>query len=224
VFVSLAAVSGYWGITLLNWASIPLLMICTAYLIVGLAFATANPRWFCKRPNGTITPVVRLALLPFLGLNDVLLWFIARTSKEHAADHIDACVYLGRRISMRDYLSLFPQGVSGTVDLTAEFVELPALRNGPYLLTPTMDTFEPTLEQLKEAVDFIELHRDPGPVYVHCAMGHGRSATVVAAWLIATKKLTVPEAVAFLKERRPLIGLHAEQMELLHTFSENLSS
>jgi atypical dual specificity phosphatase len=55
-----------------------------------------------------------------------------------------------------------------------------------HLHLPTTDHFEPSLIDLKTAVHFIAEHEALGKkVYVHCRAGHGRSAAVVFAWLLA---------------------------------------
>jgi atypical dual specificity phosphatase len=55
-----------------------------------------------------------------------------------------------------------------------------------HLHLPTTDHFEPSLVDLKTAVRFIAEHEALGKkVYVHCRAGHGRSAAVVFAWLLA---------------------------------------
>jgi protein-tyrosine phosphatase len=58
-----------------------------------------------------------------------------------------------------------------------------------------------------------------GPVYVHCAAGHGRSAMFVAALLLASGRLaSVSEAEAFMREKRPEVRLSSSQRELLDMF------
>ena len=55
-----------------------------------------------------------------------------------------------------------------------------------HLRLPTTDHFEPSVEDLERAVKFIAEHEALGKrVYVHCRAGHGRSAAVVFAWLLA---------------------------------------
>jgi len=55
------------------------------------------------------------------------------------------------------------------------------------LRLPTTDHFEPSVEDMKTAVEFIKEYQDNdlGKVYVHCRAGHGRSAAIVYAWLLA---------------------------------------
>jgi Protein-tyrosine phosphatase len=61
-----------------------------------------------------------------------------------------------------------------------------------YLYLPTPDHFEPSVETLWTAIEFIRRHRirqqQSNPpykpiVYVHCRAGHGRSAAIVLAWM-----------------------------------------
>lgn len=40
---------------------------------------------------------------------------------------------------------------------------------------------------------------------VHCLMGISRSATVVSAYLIATKKMPGASAIAFVQKKRPIV-------------------
>ena len=55
-----------------------------------------------------------------------------------------------------------------------------------HLRLPTTDHFEPSVEDLEKAVKFIGEHKALGKrVYVHCRAGHGRSASVVFAWLLS---------------------------------------
>lgn len=57
------------------------------------------------------------------------------------------------------------------------------------LWLPTTDHFEPSLENLEKAVQFIKKYEKRGRrVYVHCRAGHGRSAAVVFAYLLSKAK------------------------------------
>ncbi len=62
-----------------------------------------------------------------------------------------------------------------------------------HLRLPTVDHFEPSVEDLKKAVSFIQKHESRGGrVYVHCRAGHGRSAAAVYAWLLYKEPLADP--------------------------------
>ncbi|MEK7183460.1 MAG: dual specificity protein phosphatase family protein [Patescibacteria group bacterium] len=53
------------------------------------------------------------------------------------------------------------------------------------------------------------------PCFVHCKNGHGRAPMLVAAYLIADHGKTAEEAVAYLRERRPVMHLQDVQMAFL---------
>ena len=87
-------------------------------------------------------------------------------------------------------------GVRGVINMCEEY-------HGPaksykrlgieHLRLPTMDHFEPSVEDLKRAVSFIQKHEAMGDrVYVHCRAGHGRSAAAVYAWLLYKEPLADP--------------------------------
>ena len=62
-----------------------------------------------------------------------------------------------------------------------------------HLRLPTVDHFEPSVDDLKKAVSFIQKHEAKGGrVYVHCRAGHGRSAAAVYAWLLYKEPLADP--------------------------------
>jgi atypical dual specificity phosphatase len=54
------------------------------------------------------------------------------------------------------------------------------------LYLPVVDHFEPSVEDLRRAVNFIRSYEAQGKkVYVHCRAGHARSAAAVFAWLLS---------------------------------------
>jgi protein-tyrosine phosphatase len=97
------------------------------------------------------------------------------------------------------------------------------LKNCAYLWVPVLDSCSPTLEQLREAVAWIEEQLKHGNVFVHCAVGHGRSATIIAAYLLHVKKVTgVQGAIDFIKEKRPKINLHQGQVSILQEYTKQI--
>lgn len=225
VFMMIPALCCYWALRLPWWGAAPLAWIGVSFLPIGLAFVLAEPRLLCKRKDGRLNPLIYLVTLPYLTINAVLLYLVMRYSHEHPADVITEDIVLGRHLFPgEDTTVILMQGVAATIDLTAEFNEPRGLRMIPYLLIPTLDTFQPSLDQLHEAVGFIEAHRTGGPIYIHCAMGHGRSAMVVAAWLIRSEQLEIEEAIDFIKTKRPRIGLHEEQRALLTRYKQAIDN
>lgn len=106
---------------------------------------------------------------------------------------------------------LYKLGVRGVINMCTEY-------SGPVtsyqtlgmeqLRLPTVDHFEPTVDQFEEAVLFIEKHRSLGnKVYVHCKAGHGRAASVVQCWLMTQNK-HMTSKVRYLLDRSYYICLY----------------
>jgi len=193
-------------------------VLCGAYgaglLGAAAAWMGGGPRLFGKRADGTMplwawglhASWYTLALVAFYGR----LWW----SREPACDEVAAGVWVGRRLLGREQRFL-PDPGAAVLDMTAEF---PAtVRGGAYRCLPVLDVTAPTAEQLRAAADWIAAQRADGrAVYVHCAMGHGRSATAVAAWMMRQEPgLTVEAAEARMKERRPGVRLSGPQRRAL---------
>ena len=63
-------------------------------------------------------------------------------------------------------------------------------------------------QQLREAVAAIEECKSCRPTLVCCALGYSRSASAVAAWLVATGRMAcLEEAGDTIRERRPQVVL-----------------
>lgn len=88
---------------------------------------------------------------------------------------------------------LYDEGVRGVINMCAEYkgpVRKYSRLGMSQLWLPTTDHFEPRVEDLKAAVEFMAQHEERGEsVYVHCRAGHGRSAAAVLAYMIAKDPL-----------------------------------
>lgn len=75
----------------------------------------------------------------------------------------------------------------------------------------------PTAQLIEEGVQFALRERAAGqPVYIHCAHGHGRSATVMAAAFIASGLAKdAVEAVDIMRRERPRVRLNKRQVAAL---------
>ncbi len=129
-------------------------------------------------------------------------------------------LFLGRRLLSHEAKQLLNNQQVAVLDLTAEISELSMLRNQPYFCIPLLDATPPTPEQLVEACKWIEAQKENGAVYVHCVAGHGRSATVLAAYLIWIKSAEdIATALKIIRSSRPGISLSSEQHQSLESFS-----
>jgi atypical dual specificity phosphatase len=90
-------------------------------------------------------------------------------------------------------------GVTGVINMCAEYagpVQKYARLGMKELWLPTVDHFEPSVQDLKSAVSFIQAHAKRGDrVYVHCRAGHGRSAATVLAWLLSKNPNVDPQVL-----------------------------
>ncbi len=190
------------------WA---LLWLGVSLLVVGGAYLGPGPRVLGKRADGSLSWLPVLVLLPYF-LLAWLVWHVRRAlSRERCFHEVAPGLLLGRR----PFAHELPPEVSLVVDLTSEFPEPHAVRTRVrYLCHPVLDTCAPDEDGLVSVVGTVLA--EPGPVYVHCAQGHGRSSTIVAAVLLARgHSEDVHGAEQHLRRARPGVKLHPEQRDLL---------
>ena len=133
-----------------------------------------------QRADGTITPLHFTLLWPYhVGLRAKLA-LQRRLSSEPSFDRVGEHYYIGAWPSEE---KLVPTVQPAVLDVTCE---LPLQVLPPaYLNLAVWDTHAPTPAQIEQGVKWALQQRAAGrPVLVHCAHGHGRSATVLAAILI----------------------------------------
>lgn len=201
-------------------STIVLANAAVAFFGVGLAFGLKQTGILMKTKNGRLSPLSYLIFWPYLVGNNLVLAGYRLLSKENPIDEIIPGLYLGCKLWSSDKNKLIQRGICSVVDVTSEWREADfILKHYTYLGVPVLDTCPPTLDQLREAVAWIEDRLKHGGVFVHCAIGHGRSATVIAAYLLHTKKAAgVQEAIDFIKTKRPKIHLHQGQLSVLHEY------
>jgi len=188
-----------------------------SFLLVSLAYLFSWPRLLGKKRTGHLLPSSYLLFWPYHLLNYLSLALFRLSGKAAPFNEIEPGLYLGSRLFPRDQPALSAVQVASVLDLTAEFPEVPFLRRVPgYLCIPLLDRTAPTKKELEIALRFIQDRLSQGPVYVHCALGHGRSATVVLAYLLASDKFPdLQSAITYVRTKRPGIKLHSCQKKLL---------
>jgi protein tyrosine phosphatase (PTP) superfamily phosphohydrolase (DUF442 family) len=129
-------------------------------------------------------------------------------------------LHVGGQYRRRGWPRLAARGITAVVNMRIEFDDAGAGIAPPrYLHLPTVDDDAPTLEHLNEGVAFIteEVARGGG-VYVHCASGVGRAATMAAAYLISTG-LTPDQAWARIHKARPFVRPTKVQVARIERFA-----
>lgn len=186
------------------------LWLAAAFAHVGAASLFARPRALGKRPDGSLAWPAVLLLLPFFLLTWAL-WHVQRAvSRERCWDRVGPGLLLGRRPLAGE----LPRELTHLVDLTAEFPAARGVaRRAVYRCVPLLDACAAPDDVLLALV--ADLRELPGPIYVHCAQGHGRSAMVVIALLLARGAASVEQAEAAVIAARPGVRLHAEQRAAL---------
>ena len=194
--------SGGWSYLLL-WPALSFALVASAYLFAGVTV-------FGKGPDGKLPLGRSILLAPFLAYL-ATVWHVVRFfSRESAFDQLTDTVFIGRRLLSHERPSQFDH----IVDLTCELNEPEALRSSGYISFPTLDGHYPDTNDLSQRV--IRVAELDGTVYVHCAQGHGRTATFAIAYLLHVGYSTsVDDAVNYVLERRPDAHLNRSQYAML---------
>lgn len=112
-------------------------------------------------------------------------------------------------------------GICGEINLEVEHPETPPQNLAAYLWLPVADRAAPSPDQLvigTSAID--EMVRLGNKVYIHCRNGHGRSPTLVAAYLVRYQGISVATAIQLIKQQRPEIHLEEVQLQALEEFAK----
>jgi|SRR5215218_2571508 len=121
----------------------------------------------------------------------------------------------------RDLAWLRSQGIAAILTLTEEAPDLPALAQHGFesLHLPVVDFTPPSPDQLTAALTFID-HQSAAsrPVMVHCYAGHGRTGTVLAAYLVRAGR-SPERAVAELRAVCPHAVENERQLTALDAFA-----
>jgi atypical dual specificity phosphatase len=122
----------------------------------------------------------------------------------------------------RDYERLLALGIGAVVNIRAEraddtaFYDRHGIRHVRYAVP---DVMTPDASTISHAVGWIERQiEDQRVVLIHCAKGRGRSATLLAAYLMRERGLTFAEANDLLKAKRPLTKLEDRHRAVLETW------
>jgi hypothetical protein len=198
-----------------GWPRWLLLWPAAAWGVLAWAFHANRPGTLAKRVDGSRPLAAVVFWAPYL------LWpRLVRLSKWIAGrdpvpwHEVAPGVWLGRRPRRGERTP----AAAVAVDLAAEWAT-PAPRVAParYLALPSLNKLPPPAVETARLV--AELGPHPGPIFVFCSAGKGRSAAFAAALLVARGTCaTADEAERRLATVRPGVRLHPGQRRLVERF------
>ena len=209
LFTSLAAAIVSIGLAVGGARSLFIAWLGLGFGQVGLAYLLQLPLLLGKRPDGRVTRLAWMIGAMPITLNHAILLGLRVFGSEHPCDQVAPGIYVGRRPTAAE----LPEGVMTIVDLAAELAAAKPVRKHPgYLSFPILDNTIPTFAVLEQLVRVLLPRLELGPMLIHCAAGHGRSAAVAVAVSVARHDFaTIALAERGLALARPGIALTAWQ-------------
>jgi hypothetical protein len=198
-----------------------LLSLATLY---GLREAGVSVEDFLVRPGWS--PVIRVILLPYPALGGTTLYLARWFDREGLLNQVAPGIYIGRLPFPFELSALREAGIGGILNLCWEFPRLSGTDGESGMGTahvPILDGSPPSDRQFWEAVRWVARWRAEGRVVlIHCAQGHGRSATITAAVLLLLGLASDLElALLMVRAARPLAKPSRMQREALIRFTSS---
>ena len=202
-------------LSLFGGAWLWMLWISVSLSIVAFAYLTDNAAVFQKQADGRLSAAATILLLPYLAgvrLN-MAYWLRGKAKTARVRDD----VLIGSVSGISDDLP-------AVLDVCAEYPH-PRYR-GVYRVLPLLDMVAPSENDLVQAASLLEaLRRQHGKVLTCCALGYGRSASVVLTWLLVYGGCRdLAQATAELKQVRPQMVLPPETAKAIEAAAGRLKT
>lgn len=155
------------------------------------------------------------------------LWLYIRTQLRRAfglnVTQIEDMLFVGGQFRPEQWPALHRLGIRAVLSLQEEYEDAfddPPPDRTLRLLVPDFNS--PTLEQLREGIDFIAAaHADGLPVMVHCHAGIGRASLTASAYLIS-RGMSADDAFSTIRRARPIVMLNGRQRARLEEWERLL--
>lgn len=207
VFISLAFLFPISIVLILLWIGVSLLFIALGYFGLGAVV-------FQKKQNGSFTFAANILFFPYRWMSRLVrnVFFKSYQSPQKITDKL----YLGAfwMAKLYDYDAVF--------DVCAEYKKS-GNSSQNYVSYPLIDLAIPTIQELDLGVKKLdELVNNNSTVFIHCALGISRSATLVFAWLLYTNRIkNVKEGIAFFEDNNYDFHLSENHKIVLETYCNN---
>lgn len=125
-------------------------------------------------------------LLPYRALGRAALGASGWLDREGPINRLAPGIFIGRLPSRTTRVRLGREGIDAILNLCWEFPGPSTSARGPVCgHVPILDGAPPTDRQFDEAVRWVADRRAEGRcILIHCAQGHGRTATIAAAVMV----------------------------------------
>lgn len=202
----------------LLWLQILSAVAAVQFALVGLVYFAGAPRLFGKTASGQRRIIAWLPFGLFFLLSRCTLELYRRTNRRQApVAEVTPGLWFARRLTAPEAEAL-PAKLAGVLDLAGEFPKAP-LESEAYQTLPLLDGLPVSDADLRVALDWLAEHTPRGPVLVHCALGHGRTGSIILAWLLSRGEIAdLAAGVARLQELRPGFGISAAQLARVGQF------
>lgn len=183
-------------------------------------------KWSGGEPEGYLDGAGRgtramaaLFLAPYSLIALVVLFVEHRLWNEDFANQAAPHLFVGRLPTPWDRHRVAALGLEAVLNMCLEFPDLMGVPLARHRI-PVLDGTAPSVARLRDAVAWCQGHRAAGrSVLVHCAHGHGRSALVAAAVLLASGQASDPQqALEQLRAARPGVNVSPRQRAALEAY------
>lgn len=214
-FYILAILALYLGLIVENrFISVLFFWYAFDFFIIAIAYWMNKPLIFGKQQDGKLNPVSLVLLFPYY----FFIWSVWRLNlfldKSEAYHKLSQNIWIGRRLLDKEAI----QNIDLIIDLTCEFSESKIIiRDKGYLCFPILDGGVPNAAEFKTLLNHIYNYK--GNIYIHCALGSGRTGLVACSYLIfISVAKTFNEAYILVQLKRNNIRLNHLQIKFLKNF------
>jgi hypothetical protein len=209
---------------LVAWAALSLAAVCVLY--ARAIDGTRNPGPVLK---GDVRPWLQPVFFPYRFVAWSLTAIVrALRLRDPVISEIGPGLFMGVRLFPHEADKLASRGIRHIVDLTCELPTNESLAREPFerLGVPTLDRCPPTLDQIASIAEWAaQRHAAGEAVYVHCAFGRGRSATVTAVIVLRLGWAhDAASAVSRVAAKRPVIRVRGAQLAALTAYARTYVS